>query len=179
MTREVEGETALGFLTALAHRKHGTFGGLLVLNAQARPLEFHCTAPIKPNRAQEILYGPTLESYLYTELIAKTLHAQISCRLSAVCTDRPAMLELREAIDEPVLLLAKGEPGADDAERSPAEDNVIQAGNHWLQWHPQFPGDEAPVRDLVPTFDLSEPFNRIREAIKEAQFSQSQRTDAV
>ena len=63
----------LGFLTVLEHPQHGLFGGYLVLNAAARPLEFHCTAPIKPNRAQEILYGPTLQSFLYGEQIGRTL----------------------------------------------------------------------------------------------------------
>jgi len=63
----------LGFLTVLEHPQHGLFGGYLVLNAAAQPLEFHCTAPIKPNRAQEILYGPTLQSFLYGEQIGRTL----------------------------------------------------------------------------------------------------------
>ena len=48
----------------------------VLLNAAGRPLEFHCTAPIKPNRAQEILYGPTLESFLYGEQIGQTLIGQ-------------------------------------------------------------------------------------------------------
>lgn len=48
---------ALGFLTVVEHKQHGLFGGYLVLNQVGRPLEFHCTAPVKPNRAQEILYG--------------------------------------------------------------------------------------------------------------------------
>ena len=52
---------ALGFLTVVEHPQHGLFGGYLLLNHGGRPLEFHCTAPIKPNRAQEILYGPTLD----------------------------------------------------------------------------------------------------------------------
>ena len=52
---------AIGFYTVVPHEQHGLFGGLLVLNHNGRPLEFHCTAPLKPNRAQEILYGATLE----------------------------------------------------------------------------------------------------------------------
>ena len=63
----------LGFLTVVEDQKSGLFGGYLVLNSAGRPLEFHCTAPVKPTRAQEILYGPTLKSYLYGEQIGKTL----------------------------------------------------------------------------------------------------------
>ena len=54
----------LGFLTVVEHAELGLLGGYLLLNAAGRPLEFHCTAPVKPNRAQEILYGPTLRPYL-------------------------------------------------------------------------------------------------------------------
>jgi hypothetical protein len=59
------GSAALGFLAVVEHELHGLFGGYLLLNATGRPLEFHCTAPVRPNRAQQILYGPTLEPYLY------------------------------------------------------------------------------------------------------------------
>ncbi len=65
-----------GFLTVVEHPQYGLFGGYLILNTAGRPLEFHCTAPIKPNRAQEILYGPTLESFLYGEQIGQTLISQ-------------------------------------------------------------------------------------------------------
>ena len=52
---DAKSKPALGFLTVVEHPQYGLFGGYLVLNLAGRPLEFHCTAPIKPNRAQEIL----------------------------------------------------------------------------------------------------------------------------
>ena len=64
---------ALGFLTVVDSPQHGLFGGFLLLNGGGRPLEFHCTAPVKANRAQRILYGPTLMPYLYGEQIGRTL----------------------------------------------------------------------------------------------------------
>ena len=66
----------IGFMTVVESAEHGFFGGYLVLNHTGRPLEFHCTAPVRPNRAQEILYGPTLKPYLYGEQIGKTLWSQ-------------------------------------------------------------------------------------------------------
>src|SRR6266404_1210747 len=60
--RDAASEAAVGFLTVVSSEPHGLVGGYLVLNALGRPLEFHCTAPVKPNRAQEILYGATLQS---------------------------------------------------------------------------------------------------------------------
>ena len=60
-------QAAIGFLTVVDEPAHGLFGGYLILNPAGRPVEFHCTAPVKPNRAQEILYGTTLKPYLYGE----------------------------------------------------------------------------------------------------------------
>ena len=109
---KISSKPAIGFLTVIEHPQHGLFGGYLVLNLAGRPLEFHCTAPIKPNRAQQILYGPTLESFLYGEQIGSTLlgHAKTSPLL--VCTDREPVLSLRDLVDMPVaLVLPTGESG--------------------------------------------------------------------
>ena len=108
---------AIGFLTVIDDLQHGLFGGYLVFTLAGRPLEFHCTAPIKPNRAQQILYGPTLESFLYGEQIGFTLleHAKISPL--AVCTDREPVLSLRDLIDLPVaLVLPPGQSPQSDGE---------------------------------------------------------------
>jgi hypothetical protein len=96
---------ALGFLTVLDHPQHGLFGGYLLLNLAGRPLEFHCTAPIKPNRAQQILYGPTLESFLYGEQIGGTLLEHAKIEPLAVCTDCEPVLSIRDLISLPVALV--------------------------------------------------------------------------
>lgn len=96
---------SIGFLTVTEHAEHGLFGGYLILNTAARPLEFHCTAPVRPNRAQEILYGPTLKPYLYGEQIAHTLFTKARHRPLWICTDVIHVLELRSLIDIPVVQL--------------------------------------------------------------------------
>ena len=101
---------AIGFLTVIEHPQHGLFGGYLVLNLAGRPLEFHCTAPIKPNRAQQILYGPTLESFLYGEQIGSTLLGHAKTAPLVVCTDCEPVLSLRDLVDVPVALVLP--PGA-------------------------------------------------------------------
>ena len=68
MTAAARSVPAIGFLTAVEHAEYGFFGGYLIVNAAGRPLEFHCTAPVKATRAQEILYGPTLRDYLYEQI---------------------------------------------------------------------------------------------------------------
>jgi len=176
----------LGFLTVVEHSQYGLFGGYLILNTAGRPLEFHCTAPIKPNRAQEILYGPTLESFLYGEQIGQTLISQSSVLPLLVCTDREAALAAREHISAPVVLVLPAE-----APNTPAEEEskrlfrldaphrggprllTFQLGRNRLALPERADEDRRLIgdrlADLAESFDLAEPFQRIRDAIEEAQ----------
>ena len=92
----------LGFLTAIEVPERGFVGGLLVTNHFGRPLEFQCTAPLKPNRAQEILYGPTLVPYVLGDLIGRTLIEKVGVKPHLVLTERNDLLPMRELVSIPV-----------------------------------------------------------------------------
>ncbi|MCA9267141.1 MAG: hypothetical protein KDA41_01655, partial [Planctomycetales bacterium] len=77
---------SIGFLTAVHDPEQGWIGGYLLLNTAARPLEFHCTSPVRPNRAQEILYGPTLGEFLLGEVIGQTLIKKSEISPAWICT---------------------------------------------------------------------------------------------
>src|ERR1051325_8804676 len=100
---------SLGFLTVLEHEL-GLIGGYLVLNAAGRPLEFHCTAPVKPNRAQQILFGPTLEPYLYGEQIGQALLGKGATEPGIVCTDVSPVLSVRDFTALPIALVLPRQP---------------------------------------------------------------------
>ena len=176
--------SAVGFFTVVASEQHGLFGGYLLLNRSARPLEFHCTAPVKPNRAQEILYGPTLESYLYGAAIGAALLTKASMPVDFVCVELPAALAVREFSSSPVALVAAVEGSAD----APAAESLplfrvdaaherglhrFRLGTHDVAVPRRYADDEpalaARYREVVESFDLREPFKRIRGAIEEAQ----------
>ena len=195
----------MGFLTVVEHPQYGLFGGYLILNTAGRPLEFHCTAPIKPNRAQEILYGPTLESFLYGEQIGQTLISQGSATPLVICTDREPALAAREHISTPLLLVLPPEsPNGDcpnfrvnengtvpfdaasestpdqsgrffrvDAAHSGPRLVTFQLGRNRLALPERADEDRRLVgerlADLAESFDVAEPFQRIRDAIEEAQ----------
>jgi hypothetical protein len=190
----------LGFLTVVEYPQYGLFGGYLVLNAAGRPLEFHCTAPIKPNRAQEILYGPTLESFLYGEQIGQTLISQGSSVPLLICTDREPALAAREHVSAPVVLVL---PSGDCPDFRVSENGTVpfdaassdgapkrffrldaphhggprlvtfQLGRNRLALPERADDDRRLIgerlADLAESFDLAEPFQRIRDAIEEAQ----------
>lgn len=180
--------TAWGFLTVVEHPQHGLFGGYLLLNAAARPLEFHCTTPLKPNRAQEILYGPTLRPFLYGEQIGQALLAKGTIQPQVVCVDQPDALAARAFTAVPLALLlpddgeeVNGEQAQSgggpmlrvDTPHSGVSLVTFQGGRRRLAVSREHRADEALVRErlseLAEHFDLREPFDRIREAIEEAQ----------
>ena len=93
----------LGFLTVIDHSRAGFIGGLLVLNPVGRPVEFHCTQPLKPNRAQEILFGNTLEPYLFGEQIAQALVHKTNQHIGFLFTELPGVLALQDFVKQPVI----------------------------------------------------------------------------
>lgn len=95
----------LGFLTVLGNPSEGLIGGFLVLNRVGRPMEFHCTAPVRPNRAQEILYGNTLEGFVCGEQIAPALVGRTKTELVAILTNNPNLLTAPALLPAPIGLV--------------------------------------------------------------------------
>lgn len=185
--RPASAAIAIGFMTVVEHQPHGLFGGFLVVDVSGRPLEFHCTAPVKTNRAQEILFGPTLPAYLYGEQIGHTLFASAKQRPLLTCTDSRPVLALRKHVDVPVVLVepaATADAGGEEGEKQlrldaahPASPRLLSfsLGRHCLAVDGEHGSDQslaiAQLQPLAARWDLSEPFTRIREAIDEAQRS--------
>ena len=164
--------SAFGFLTVLEDPQHGFFGGYLVLSELGRPLEFHCSTPVYPNEAQKILYGASLRPYVLGEIIGQTLVAKGQLAVQAVVTDVEEMLSLTLFRDEKMVCV---EPQGSASGYQAQEANVPEfaLGNYRLfgtstcAWRPeQLAAAMAPLCSHV---ELTEPFQRIREAIREAQ----------
>src|ERR1700679_2823267 len=98
----------LGFLSVL-REPSGYVGGYLVTNRWGRPLEFRLSSPVQANKVQQILYGPTLEPYLCSDLIGRKLVEKTSLPAHFLFTDQAAALDLRLNLDVPVGLLSNGE----------------------------------------------------------------------
>ncbi|NLS95563.1 MAG: hypothetical protein GXX96_25800 [Planctomycetaceae bacterium] len=188
----VNSTSPLGFLTVVEDTNSGLFGGYLVLNRSGRPLEFHCTAPIRPNRAQEILYGPTLKPYLYGEQIGRTLLEKGKQTPAVVLTDCEPMLAVAEFVTLPVVLVgaekAEGHLPADcspkdagglkwridSAQKLEPNLRFFRVGGHCLALRtgaaPEEENSAVQAIDGASVgLDLREPFERIRAAIDEAR----------
>lgn len=159
----------MGFLTAVELPEQGFVGGLLITNRHGRPLEFQCTAPLKPNRTQEILFGETLAPFVMGEVIAKTLVEKVGVKPHLVLTELPEILELRNHVPMPVGCLSDGK-SSPDSDGGSAE-KPVRIGRQWVRIHPGHHHDlsqiEAQASQISPDADLKEPFERVREALQE------------
>jgi hypothetical protein len=155
----------IGFLTVIQAEALGRIGGLLVLNQRGRPTEFHCTSPVKPNRAQEILYGPTLDDYLDGEQIARTLVERLSGNAWLLCTDLPSVLAVRPFSKIPVCFV--------HSQGAAVPEDAMSLGGVAVSLPPGGDADRSAILEgwsqHVDSFDLREPFERIYEALREAQ----------
>lgn len=161
-------QRAFGFLTCVESPTHGVFGGYLLVDPWGRPLEFHCTAPVKVSRAQQILYGATLAPQLHGRNIGATLLAEGAIAPELVFTDMGTMLHVRGHTRLPVLLV-----GELPAAGEPLPPEAIVAGAAVVTPPPQEAERCAALRgavdELAASVELLEPFGRIRAAIDEAQ----------
>ncbi|MDR1141839.1 MAG: hypothetical protein LBL62_09115 [Planctomycetaceae bacterium] len=143
----------LGFLTVTNQPRLGLIGGYLILNQAGRPLEFHCTTPLKPNRTQEILYGNTLEPFLYGEQIAKTLLIRSKVPVSYIFTNTSAVLAVQEHIETPVFYVFETGKKQILPKQPVSEENRDETlTTDFLPLFPEFPAPKT-------TLEISEELN--------------------
>lgn len=109
---------------------------------RGRPLEFHCTEPVRPSRAQEILFGATLREHVCGEQIGAALLAKTKIPIGFLLTRGGATAAAGREAGLTTLVLDE------------APDHV-PAG--------------SPLERLAESIDPAEPFERVAEAIREAQ----------
>jgi hypothetical protein len=161
---------AFGFLTVVESPQHGLFGGYLVLSSLGRPLEFRCSTPIAPSRAQQILYGPTLRPYLLAEVIGQALVSGSELPVQLILTDQSDMLPLGLLRPEPVVHVSPL-----SADTAIAVGGAFEfAGCCVVRAEASGRTSEELMRLLEPLaghIALCEPFGRILAALTEAQMA--------
>jgi len=187
----------LGYYTVVHDERSGWTGGLLVLNGGGRPLEFQCTLPIRPTRAHEILFGSTLQQHLIAEVIGPTLLDKCRTPISLLCCEHVDALKLQDTCgslssDQNAFGVVLLDCDSSTEDRGNLSDDSTQASlirSDWtdLPGHCKLTWDETQlqvalerveqVERLLPQLadfpDATEPFERIREAIREAQSQMS------
>lgn len=167
---------SLGFLTVRKHAVHGYFGGLLVLNHLARPLEFHCTLPVQTTKAQQILYGTTLDAFVCGEQIARALLLKAKSKPDIVLTDTLATLSLRHVHPQSIAAIDRSWEGGCSTLVHPEIDlpdlKQAKVGKLNLLVLPEYEKDLSSTKALFEDYELNldflEPFGRIEDALREA-----------
>ncbi|MFO0941847.1 MAG: hypothetical protein U0930_13930 [Pirellulales bacterium] len=166
----------LGFISVRQHAEHGYFGGYLIVNHMARPLEFHCTLPVKPTKAQSLLYGPTMDDFVCGEQIAKALITKAKLTPDLVITDTPPVLSASLVCDVPIICINQDDSSESNSLRRPAE-SVVKCSTfqeNKLKFSRNTEANKVEsvaaevMKQLSDRFDVTEPFGRIVEALFEA-----------
>ena len=171
--KSMEDSISFGFLDVHFSEHLGFAGGLLLVNQEARPLEFHCTTPVPLNRTEKILYGATYKSHVCCDLIGATLIEKSSTAPELLLVEQPELMELAGRIASPILLLAEScycDSGLHDVQYPEMLiDGVeVQVLTKDIE---QFEFVRAACERFTSSVSLDEPFERIRSAIREAHQS--------
>ena len=190
-------DVTIGYFSTVHSDATGWTGGLLVLNSSGRPLEFQCTLPIRPSKAHEILFGATLREHLISEVIGPTLLRKCRTPISILCCQQHEALALQENLPSVAarpsetngtsgtncqtttvgLINALG--GGDSIEDGKTKKRIsaeleghceLELGNAslFVAMERSEAAKEA-IAGLNEFVDATEPFERIIEAIREAQ----------
>ncbi|MGI9455273.1 MAG: hypothetical protein ACR2NU_01860 [Aeoliella sp.] len=157
------GEATFGFFTIIEDPVVGYLGGYLVVDRRGRPQEFHCTAPVKPSRAEEILFGPTLLPHLSCERIGAALLARASTQVDLVIVNQVDSWALADETQVPVVLLQPASTTDELLTDRSTESAQLDRIDPVLRQDA-----ERRLQELSRSVELSEPFERIVEAIREA-----------
>ncbi|MCA9192629.1 MAG: hypothetical protein KDB03_12730 [Planctomycetales bacterium] len=165
----------LGYISVKRHSEIGYIGGYLVVNSHARPLEFYCTMPVKPSRAQQLLYGPTVDEFVCGEQIAKALTTKGKIKPNVLLVDSLATLAISHVCELPVLHMEIGDSSESSLSipsTTTLKHQSLTVGQMSLKVlsSRSYVNEQsiAHLESMAEAFDLAEPFDRIREALLEA-----------
>ena len=166
---------------AFYHHKEldGRFlGGILVTDGRSVPLEFRYTDPVQPTRLHRVLFGRMLETYLFEEVIQRSLFRELKQIPQMVFVREPSMLSGSVARKIPWGLLAPSSlsslgPVGTVEHPGGERDLLVQSAFHPAPIKLSLAGGEPDVlsrvetllRSLAPRMDLLEPFERLGQAL--------------
>lgn len=151
-------------------------GAILVTDEWSKPLEFRCTAPVKPTQLQRTLYGKSLLPHVLTELIAAPLISSVREKPQLILIADDAYFDVRHKVSVPVIRVARpGGVKSKQEDQSKSKSLLLQSASGKfaqveIEVHWKFSGDLDSygdrLRDLFGRWDLTEPFQRLVEGLQ-------------
>lgn len=151
-------------------------GGILVTDEWGKPVEFRCTAPVRPNPVQRTLYGQTLLPHIAVELIGVPLLRTIQEKPELLVIQEEVFFDVRHHTELSVVRLRRQgtqvKVSGDGAEKTHTTVMDSPSGKFQpvvMEAHREFRGDAessgARLRELFARWDLLEPFERLARAL--------------
>lgn len=160
--RKSPGDIMLAYLMCPQDAAGSYLGALMLTDHRTRPQHFSFVSPIRPTKIQRILYGPTLDEHLKVDVIGKKLLSDLPYVPELLVVETPELIGVRRVVHLPTAFLTK--TGDGDIEPGRLTSLRYDTG--------AYTDDEEVVGQILAsletTVDLVEPFNRMREALKEA-----------
>ncbi|AEH50793.1 hypothetical protein [Pseudothermotoga thermarum] len=140
-------------------------GGLLIVDQAGIPLEFKYTEPVIPTQLQKILYGKSLETYLYVEVIGKNLLKKAENKCEFYFTDTPILVDCAEN----VFFITYHPSIVEEVQKISAEECVIPAQSGSIKVSAAKEIKQETLEKLVKMLeeiDVMEPFQRLQKALE-------------
>jgi hypothetical protein len=175
---------AIGFLGFREFDDGDTYrGAILVTDEWSKPLEFRCTAPVRPTQLQRTLYGKSLLPHVLTELIGEPLISSVREEPQLILIADEAYFDVRHKISAPVIRVNRPVIRVDHPDNSkntkkeqpPSKSLLLQSASGKfaqveVEAHWKFADDlelsGERLRDLFGRWDLIEPFKRLAEGLQ-------------
>ena len=151
-------------------------GAILITDEWSKPLEFRCTAPVRPTALQRTLYGKSLLPHVLTELIGAPLISSVREKPQLILIADEAYFDVRHRVSTPVIRVARqGGSKAKQDDQAKSKSLLLQSASgkfdqveieaHW-KFAADLDSSGERLRDLFGRWDLTEPFQRLAEGLQ-------------
>jgi len=148
-------------------------GGIFVCDGNLRPLEFRVTNSIRPNTIQYLLYGAELIPFIYQNLVLINCLGNLKENPEIVLCSSEIFLGARKKIDHCLMAVHRHGDIVVSDDYQTGKTKSIESHRFvpiTIRTAPGFESDAEKTFLLEKIFtsrDLSEPFERLKNAIKE------------
>ncbi|HAJ64824.1 MAG TPA: hypothetical protein DCP31_40940 [Cyanobacteria bacterium UBA8543] len=145
-------------------------GAMLVTDTETKPLEFRVTAPVRPQKFQEILYGELLDEHVSVELIGLPLVNALEQKPNLIIVrdvlllginarqEIPSILMLKE--DEPLFKKGTSTKPLNPQDSSRASVKICTTGN----FEKDLDAIAQKLQSIFSSRNLMEPVERLEKA---------------
>ncbi len=149
-------------------------GAILLTDEWGKPLEFRCTAPVRPTQLQRTLYGKSLLPHILTELIGAPLISSVREKPQLILIADEGYFDVRHKVSAPVIQVTRVN-GSGAETKSKTKSLLLQSASgkfaqvaieaHW-RFAADLDSSGDRLRDLFGRWDLTEPFQRLSEGLQ-------------